>query len=138
MALTLPTKGDIVSFQLVVNDINGSGRVDVTVDAPKVGYNTAVLVDSQLNVKHANLFPYFSSKVQGNNNPEAYDYMILKGRNGQMEAIGIPWILDSSFKIIEGRRNIMTCENWREEWDGPTRTFFAGLGAAITMVKEVK
>lgn len=138
MAITLPSKGDIVSFQLVVTNINGGERLDVTVDAVKIGYSTAIFVDSQLNAKHANLYPYFKDKVKGVNDPAAYDYLVVKGRNGQLEAIGIPWILDSSFKIIEGRRCTITIENWQEGWDAPARTFFAGLGASIVMVKETK
>lgn len=138
MAITLPTKGDIVTFQLVVNTVNGGERLDVTVDAVNIGYSTAIFVDPELNSKHANLYPYFKDKVQGVNDPTAYNYLVLKGRNGKLEAVGIPWILDSSFKLIQGRRATITIENWQEAWDGPMRTFFAGLNAAIVVTKEVK
>lgn len=134
MAITLPKKGDIVRFQLVRNDLIGGERINSKVDSNTVGYSTAIRIDPELNVKHKNLFPFFQNKVNGIDDPSAYDYLILKDAvNGQLEAIGVPWIQDSTFVIIEGRRADITIETWREDWRGPTLAFFASLGASINL-----
>jgi len=132
MAFTLPSKGDYISFQFVHAGILGDERRQVPVDAVGVGYLTALKIDQELNVKHKNMFPYFASKVNGIDDPSAYNYIVYRNLNGQMEVVGIPWILDSSFLIIAGLRCAMVCDTWREIWDAPTKSFFASLGAAVT------
>lgn len=136
MAITMPKKGDRVSFSLVVSGINGDERTGLLVDAADIGYTTAILIDPGLNVKHNNLFPYFKNKVNGVEDPSVYNYIVLKLPNGSPEVIGVPWIQDSTFKFIEGVRRVVTIENWRQEWDAPMRTFYASLGAAINITEQ--
>jgi len=136
--IQIPAKGNTVSFQLVRNDINGGSRELVKVDAADVGYSTAIRIEPELNVKHANLYPFFKDKVGNVDDPSLYNYLILQGRNGALEVVGIPWILDSTFRIVAAQRATWVCENYRPEWKGPSATFFASLGAAVVLTVEDK
>lgn len=133
MALITATKGDIVSFQLVMNGINGGERVEVRVTAGEMDYSTARMIDNQLNVKHAALFPYFKDAVGGVNDPSAYDYITVIGQNGVTEVIGIPWIEPSTWSVIQSRRANLNISNWREDFRGPLSTFLRNLGAVWTL-----
>jgi len=132
MATPNPSRGDIVSFQLVKNGINGGDRVDVKVDGI-VQYATARLIDPQLAIKHKNLFAYFKDKVGNVDDPNAYGYLVLIGRNDKMEVIGVPWINDSTFQLIDGRNANMVVTNWREDFRAPLATFMQSIGAAYTL-----
>ena len=132
MATPDPKKGDIVSFQLVINGVNGDERVDVKVDG-LINYQVARMIDPQLAVKHAALYPYFSTKVGNVDDPSKYDYMVVQGRNGQVEVIGIPWIQDATFRIIDGRTATVLIDNWREDFRAPLKTFMANLGANMIL-----
>ena len=136
MALVNPKTGDVVSFQLVQNSINGDERVDVQVGNGAMKYQIAKLIDPQLDVKHANLYPYFKDSVGNINDASAYDYITVVGRNGTPEVIGIPWILTSTYRITEGRPTTVVITNWREDWRAPTISFLAGLGATYKITTE--
>lgn len=126
-----PTKGDIVNFQLVKNDINGGERIGSKITGI-LDYGTALMIDPQLNVKHAALFPYFSSKVGGVDDPAGYEYITLVGVNGAIEVVGLPWIEDSTYSVIQSQKATYVITNWREAWDGPMTTFLSNLGATYT------
>ena len=128
----VPTKGDIVSFQLVQNNINGGERIGSKISGI-LDYGTAKMIDPQLNVKHAALFPYFSAKVGGVDDPAAYSYITLVGTNGAIEVVGVPWIEDSTYTIVQSLRATYVITNWREAFRGPMTTFLSNLGATYTM-----
>lgn len=132
MADINPKTGDIVSFQLVVGGINGDERVQVKVASGTMNYQTALLIDQQLNVKHTSLFPYFRDKVGGVDDPDRYLYVAVQGRNGATEVVGLPWIEASSWRIVNGRISDISITNWREDFRGPLKTFLANLGATYT------
>jgi hypothetical protein len=132
MATPNPAQGDIVTFQLVVNSVNGDERVDVKVDG-LLNYSTARMIDPQLVIKHKNLYPYFKDKVNQVDDPAMYKYLALIGRNGATEIIGIPWINDSTFRVIDGRNATVGITNWREDFRAPLATFMQGLGASYTL-----
>jgi hypothetical protein len=132
MATPNPSRGDIVTFQLVKNGIIGDDRVDVKVDG-LMQYSTARLIDPQLAIKHKNLYSYFKDKVQNVDDPSVYGYLALIGRNDKLEVIGIPWINDSTFQLIDGRNANIVCTNWREDFRAPLQTFMQSLGAAYTI-----
>ena len=133
-----PKSGDIVSFQLMVNSVNGDDRVEVTVVAADINYQAALLMEPQLGIKHTALFPYFDSKVGFVNNPANYNYMAVQWRNGEIEVIGLPWIQESSYRIVDGRVATLQVTNFREDFRGPIKTFMANLGATYTLtVKDL-
>lgn len=127
----VPVKGDIVTFQLVKNGINGGERIESKITGD-LDYGTALMIDPELNVKHKALFPYFASKVGMVDDPSAYGYIALVGANGAIEVIGIPWIEDSTYSIIQSQKATYVITNWREAWDGPMTTFLSNLGATYT------
>jgi hypothetical protein len=132
MATLNPSRGDIVSFQLVKNGINGGDRIDVKVDGI-LQYATARMIDPQLAIKHKNLFPYFQDKVGNVDDPNTYGYLALLGRNDKLEIIGIPWINDSTFQLIDGRNANLVVTNWREDFRSPLATFMQSIGASYTL-----
>lgn len=133
MAISTPKSGDIVSFQLVQNGLLGDERSQVKVAAADMDYQAAKLIDPQLNVKHTTLFPYFQGAVGGIDNPNQYKYVAFQLANGQVEVIGIPWIKESTYRIVEGRIADLQVTNFREEFRGPMQTFLANLGATYTL-----
>jgi len=133
MAIT-PKKGDIVSFQFIRNGLIGDPKVQVLVEGD-INYSIAKAIDPEINRKHETLFPYFSSSVGGNNDPSAYSYIGIINNNGQLEIVGVPWILESSFQYVQSRRAVINVSNWREEFTAPTTSFFADLGVNWTINK---
>lgn len=128
-----PKSGDKVSFQLMVNGVNGDERVQVTVIASDINYQAATLMEPQLVLKHTALFPYFDEKVGFVNDPSKYNYMAVQWANGRIEVIGIPWIQESSWRIVDGRIATLQITNFREEFRAPIKTFLANLGATYTL-----
>lgn len=138
MTIATPKSGDIVSFQLVQNGLLGDERTQVRVSAADMDFQTAKLIDPQLNVKHITLFPYFKDAVGGVDNPANYKYAAFQAANGAVEVIGIPWIKDSTYRIVDGRIATLQITNFREEFRGPMLTFLANLGATYTLnVKDI-
>jgi hypothetical protein len=127
-----PKKGDVISFQFVRNGLIGDGKTQVKVEGD-MNYIMAKAIDPELNVKHQALFPYFRDAVNQVNDPTAYGYIGIINNNGQLEVIGIPWILASSFQYVQSRRAMINVTNWREEFRAPWETFAAGLGVSWTI-----
>lgn len=132
MADINPKKGDIISFQFVKNGLIGDGKVQVKVEGD-MNYRMAKAIDPELNVKHQMLYPYFQETVGGVNDATAYGYIGIVNTNGELEVIGIPWILASSFSYVQSRRAMINVTNWREEFRTPWETFAAGLGLSWTI-----
>lgn len=138
MATISPKSGDVVSFQLVISGINGDARTEVKVSGVGMDYQTAKFIEPQLHVKHVALFPYFADKVNNIDDPSAYEYICVIGRNGAPEIIGVPWIMESSYKIIDGRVATVQITNFREDFRAPLTTFLKNLGAIATVtVKDL-
>lgn len=133
MPLILPKTGDVVSFQLVVNGLNGDERVQVKVVVGDMSYQAALLMEPQLGVKHTTLFPYFDEKVGFVDNASNYSYMAVQWPNGKIEVIGLPWIQESSYRIVDGRIATLQITNFREDFRAPILTFMANLGATYTI-----
>lgn len=127
-----PKKGDIVSFQFVRNGLIGDPKTQVRVEGD-LNYSIAKAIDPEVDRKHQTLYPYFASAVGGNDDPTAYPYIGIINTNGQLEVIGIPWILASSFQYVQSRRAIINASNWREEFRAPVTSFFADLGLDWTI-----
>lgn len=122
-------KGDKISFSLVKAGIIGDDFIDVTVDSVNAGYDTARIVDPSLASKHANFYPYFKDKVDNVNDPNVYDYIIVKPfpNESKIIAIGIPWINDSTLKTSETRKAIITIPHFEEYKRNSIETFFNNL-----------
>lgn len=133
-----PRTNDIVDFQLVQNGILGDGRVDVAVTASGLTYETAKLIDPQLNVKHTALFQYFQSKVGGVDNPAAYQYFAVRDSNGSVEVIGIPWVNETTFKVVVGRIRNYSFNNWQEKFEAPFHKFLRDMGISYTYSDKVE
>ncbi|ASU03646.1 hypothetical protein RISINGSUN_24 [Erwinia phage vB_EamM_RisingSun] len=132
-----PNIGDIVDFQLVQSGIYGDKRVEVKITG-LLDYNTARLIDPQLNNKHTALFPYFRESVGNVNDPAAYQYMAVTNSAGTTEMVGLPWVLEATFKAVTSRTATYVIQNFREEFRAPIQRFLADLGAVYTMVTNDK
>lgn len=127
-----PKKSDIVSFQFVRSGLIGDPKIQVLVEGD-MNYSIAKAIDPEINRKHETLYPYFASQVGNNNDPSIYPYIGIINTNGQLEIVGIPWILESSFQILQSRRAAINVSNWREEFRAPVTSFFADLGVNWTL-----
>lgn len=130
-----PLVNDIVDFQLVVNGILGDERKGAVVIAQDLLYSAARLMDPQLQVKHTNLFQYFASAVGNVNDPSAYRYFAVQLANGSMEVIGIPWVNESTFRVVQGRTAIYTINNFEERMRPALAKFLRDLGATYTQTE---
>ncbi|EBV8434028.1 hypothetical protein NFI00_000120 [Salmonella enterica] len=132
-----PNIGDLVDFQLVQSGIYGDKRVEVKVTG-LLDYNTARLIDPQLNNKHTALYPYFQQSVGNVNDPNAYQYMTVINNSGTTEVVGLPWVLEATYKTVTSRTATYVIQNFREDFRGPLQRFLADLGAVYTMVTNDK
>lgn len=129
-------EGDVVDFNLVTNSILGGKRTGVQVKSGLLDYSLAVQLDPELNSKHANMYPFFQEKVQNVNNPASYKYFAVTNAQGKNEIIGVPWVLDTSFKPIATRQVTYVIHNFQENMRGAIETLFSNLGASFTSLDE--
>lgn len=134
--MIVPKEGDIVDFQLVQNGIFGDKRIGVKVLSPPQDYLSAKFADPQLDSKHTALYPYFASKVGNVDDPTAYKYItvLTNPDTGAVEVIGVPWILESTYKTVTSRTATYVVQNFREEFRAPIQKFLTDLGAKFTTV----
>lgn len=133
-----PQTNDVIDFQLVQNGIIGDERVGVVVTAAGLTYQTARLIDPQLNVKHTALFQYFEGKVGGVDDPNGYNYFAIQYGNGKIEVIGIPWVNEATYQVVKGRIRTYTYSNWQEKFEAPLHKFLRDLGVSYTYNDQVK
>ena len=127
-----PVVGDIVDFSLVEAGIYGDKRIEVKVIGV-AEFEAARLIDPQLLNKHTALYPYFKDAVGNVNDPSVYSYMILMNNTGQSEVVGLPWVLESTYKTVSSRTATYVIQNFREEFRSPIQKFLADLGATYIM-----
>lgn len=132
-----PIIGEIADFQLVQSGILGDKRKEVSI-VGVVDFSAARLIDTQLRSKHIALYPYFKEKVENVDDPNYYRYLICTGLSGQPEVIGLPWVMDSTYKPIKGRTKTIVINNWREDFDAPMTSLLANLGAVYTTSEKDK
>lgn len=125
-------EGDIVDFSLMTDTILGGKRTGVTVTAPPMSYSAASRLDPNLNNKHKNMFPFFRDKVDNVDDPAKYKYFAVENANGTMEVIGVPWVMDTTYKPILTREVTYVIHNFREEWRSTIETMYKNLGATFT------
>ena len=133
-----PVDGDIVDFHLVQDGIFGNDRKGVKILSGAMNYSAARIIDNQLALKHSALYPYFKEKVSNNDNPALYQYLVYENANGVPEAVGIPWILESTYKSIKGRVMVITIQNWSEAERENYVTFLSNMGATYIMTAKYK
>lgn len=109
-------RGDTVSFSLVRQGIITDSFDSVIVDTVNAGYDLVSLVDTSLNEKHANLYPFFKNKVDNVNNPNAYAYLVVKTSNlsNRPIIVGIPWIEESSLRSTSTNTLVLTLHQFEE------------------------
>ena len=133
-----PVDGDIVDFHLVQDGIFGNDRKGVKILSGAMNYAAARIIDNQLALKHSALYPYFKEKVSNNDNPALYQYLVYENANGVPEVVGIPWILESTYKSIKGRVMVITIQNWSEAERENYVTFLSNMGATYIMTEKDK
>lgn len=132
MAAINPKKGDIISFQFVHNGLIGNGKDQVKVEGD-INYSMAKSIDPEIDTKHQALYPYFAESVQNVDDPKVYSYIGIINQDGQVEIIGIPWILASTFKYSESERAVIGVSRWQAKHKPAFDTFFQSLGLDWTL-----
>lgn len=127
-----PLMSDIVDFKYIRAGVIGDEERGAVIIAPELDFQAARLISPEIVVKHANLFPYFSDKVNQNNDPAAYRYFLIRRPNDSVEVIGYPWVNEDTFKTVSGRTRIYNLSNFSEKMAGPISKLFADLGVSYT------
>lgn len=127
-------KGDIVDFDMITPGIFGD-QYKAAIISGIVDYNTARLIDPELNAKHSNFYPFFQASVDNVNNPAVYDYLILQldVTKSNLVVIGYPWINKDSLKTVSSRYATIIVRNFQEHQRAPINDFFRNLGVEYTL-----
>lgn len=135
MDISLIKDGDIVNFDMIRSGIFGDQYKGAIVSAI-CDYNTARIVDPDINAKHANFYPFFRDKVDNVDNPTIYKYMILQLDKtvSKLVVIGFPWINQDSLKTIESRYATVIVQNFQEYHRAPLKDFLENLGVTYQLV----
>lgn len=130
--------GDIVSFSLVQANIINNDYTNVTVLGQGM-FDVARGIDPELRNKHYNLYPYFKDKVNNVDDPNYADgYLILKLSNGELSAIGVPWINEDTFEVISGETRVYTFPTWKSKYESSLHELLANLGAEYSYTSTKK
>ncbi|BAW98343.1 phage protein [Vibrio phage pTD1] len=123
---------DLISFRVVESGLMNSGFEGVTYQGT-VGHAVAVMVTTDINIKHQNLRTYFKGAYPDAINPTDYQYILVRHPNGVVEAIGEPWIVKNSLKVVNTQSKTITITNWSEWFGEPIKDLLASLGATYTI-----
>lgn len=123
---------DLISFRVVESGLMNSGFEGVTYQGT-VGHAVAVMVSSDINIKHQNLRTYFKTTYPDAINPTDYQYILVRHPNGIVEAIGETWIVKNSLKVVNTQSKVITISNWSEWFGEPIKDLLASLGANYTI-----
>uniref|UniRef100_A0AAU8L0W3 SH3 fold domain-containing protein n=1 Tax=Pantoea phage Survivor TaxID=3232176 RepID=A0AAU8L0W3_9CAUD len=129
MDIKLIKDGDIVNFDMIKPGIFGDQYKAAIVSAV-CDYNTARIVDPDINSKHANFYPFFKDSVDNVDNPNIYKYLILQLDKtvSKLVVIGFPWINQDSLKTIQTRYATVIIQNFQEYHRAPLVDFLENLG----------
>lgn len=116
--------GDIVSFSLIRSGIISDSFSSVIVDSI-VSYDLAVRLDTSINEKHSNLYPFFKDKVNNINDPSNYRYLVVRANalTNKLMIVGIPWIQESSLKSTSTKDELLHLYNFEESKRPSLETF---------------
>lgn len=127
-------KGDIINFDMIAPGIFGDQYKGAIVTAV-ADFNTARIIDPDIQLKHANFYSLFKDKVDNVNDPSKYDYFILQldVTNSKLIAIGFPWINEDSLQAITTREATIVIRQFQEYHRGPLLDFLNNLNVEYTL-----
>lgn len=128
-----PNTGDVVSFKLVHPGILSDAYTNVTLDAGNVSYNVARMISPEISSQHANLYPYFKDKAGIPDDFTAYQYVIIVAEGGSLQAIGVPWIDESSYNIVDTKVCNIVINNYQIVWGSAIKDTLNNLGASYSL-----
>ncbi len=121
-----------VSFQLVASGIVDTSFSRVQVQG-RVTFDIASSINPEIANMHYALYPYFKDAVGNVDVPSAYEYLLVRLPNNTLEAVGIPWILDSSFQVVGDQTATITITGYQDKYTSPLKDLLGNLGATYTM-----
>lgn len=126
--------GDIIDFDMIRPGIFGD-QYKAALISGIVDYNTARMIDPEINAKHANFYPFFQSSVDNVNNPNVYSYLVLQldVTKSNLIVIGYPWINPASLKTISSRYATVIIRNFQEHQRAPLVDFLKNLNVEYTL-----
>jgi len=133
-----PAVGDVVSFQYVQNGVIGDPQSGVKVVVDRMTLEAARGIDPQVVTKHTNLFPYFKDAVKGVDDPNAYYYFAIQLPNGTLQVVGVPWVNEATFKIINARTRTYVLTNFDASMEAPLHRFLEDIKATYTFSEVSK
>lgn len=127
-------KGDIIDFDMIRPGIFGD-QYKAALISGIVDYNTARMIDPEINAKHANFYPFFQNTVDNVNNPNVYDYLVLQldVTKSNLVVIGYPWINPQSLKTVSSRYATVIIRNFQEHQRAPLVDFLKNLNVEYTL-----
>lgn len=130
-------KGDIINFDMISPGIFGDQYKGAIVSSV-ADFNTARIIDPDIQLKHANFYPFFKDKVDNVNDPSKYDYFILQldVTKSDLIVIGFPWINEDSLKAITTREATIVIRQFQEYHRAPLMDFLTNLNVSYTLLVE--
>lgn len=127
-------KGDIIDFDMIRPGIFGD-QYKAALISGIVDYNTARMIDPEINAKHANFYPFFQNTVDNVNKPNVYDYLVLQldVTKSNLVVIGYPWINPQSLKTVSSRYATVIIRNFQEHQRAPLVDFLKNLNVEYTL-----
>lgn len=123
---------DIINFRIVESGLMNSAFDGVSYQGT-VSYAAALAVSPDINIKHQNLKAYFKDEFPSAVNPSDYQYLLVRHRNGKIEAIGEPWIVKNSLKVVNTQSKTIVITNWAEYYKAPIVDLLESLGASFVI-----
>lgn len=94
------------SFEVWPNNILGNDFKNVRVLAILDRDSANQLISTQS--MHVNVYPYLPAGTP--NNPGQYNYIKIQTASGAVTCLGLPWIKESSIRVVEYKKMLITLD----------------------------
>lgn len=132
--ITLIKKDDLINFDMIAPGIAGDQYKSALVNGI-VPYTVARQLDSSIDEKHANFYPFFKDAVDNVDSPSIYNYFILQldKTKPDLTIIGFPWINADSLVTVTTRTATIIIQAFQEWQRPPLLDFLNSLNAKYTI-----
>lgn len=132
--ITLIKKDDIINFDMIAPGIAGDQYKSVLVNGI-IPYSVARQLDSSIDEKHANFYPFFKDSVDNVDSPSVYNYFILQQdkTKADITIIGFAWINTDSLVAVTTRTATVIIRAFQEWQRAPLLDFLNSLNVGYTI-----
>lgn len=125
--------GSIVSFELYPSMMIASSYTRARVEAILGFADANKYIDAK--AVHINVYPTLPGGTP--NKPESYYYLKLKLLSGEVTVVGVPWIKELTYVVVESNSFRFTVPNVSVDDEAIIRTQLAALGYKMVDVEYI-